>query len=181
MTPTILQWLQAFNDPNTIIIIGLAYVASYYIVSALFHRAKSQVPGYNGAFRKNGPVDIITSFLWCIGAIGLIVSLIDLVTRNEIGLRNLLIYYALFLFAFAFLYNLLEWHSPGNLSGLKPGWSGELQCFILSIQVMASGNFTSVQPRGSLSDLLAALQLLLGIFFVAVFIAKAVPLFKLAQ
>lgn len=181
MIPTLLQWLQAFNNPNTIIIIGLAYVASYYIVSALFYRTQSQAPGYNGAWRKNGPVDIITSFLWCLGAIGLIVSLIDLVTRNEIGLRNLLIYYTLFLFAFAFLYNLLEWHSPGNLRGLKPGWGGELQCFILSVQVMASGSFTSVQPSGVLADLLAAVQLLLGLFFVAVFIAKAVPLFKLAQ
>lgn len=175
MIPTIIRFLQVSNDPVKIIYIGFVYVASYYVVSAVFHHY-SVKPGYSGIWRKNGIIDVITSVIWCIAAIGLITSLLDLLIRNELTVVYLLLYYALFLFLFAFLYNILNWHFVGTIDGLQAGWKGELQCVVMSIQVMTTGDYTSAKPAKLVAEVFACLQSLLGVLFVAVFIAKAVAL-----
>ncbi len=175
MIPAILQFLQGLNDPGRVVQVGFWYVASYYVVSGFFYHYATK-PGYAGVWRKNGAVDVVTSVLWCFAAIGLILSLLDLLIRNELPLGYLLVYYALFLFLFAFVYNLLEWHLPGTIDGLKDGWTGELQCMTMSIQVMTTADYTTAKPARALAEFLAGLQSLLGIVFVAVFIAKAVAL-----
>jgi hypothetical protein len=114
--------------------------------------------------------------LWCFGALALIASLIDLVVRNELSVSFLLQYYALFLLFFAFVYNLIGWHLPGAIEGLRAGWAGELQCLIMSVQVMTTGDYTSAKPAKPISEVISAVQCLLGILFIAVFVAKAVGL-----
>jgi hypothetical protein len=173
MIPAVLMWLQTLNDPNDIIPMGFFYVLSYYVVTAFttFKRAR---PGYNGPWRKGGPGDIGTSIVWCLAACVLIMSLLDLLSRNELSLKQLLLYYVLFLFLFAFVYNILEWHFPGTIDGLLPGWPGELQCLSMSIQTMTTGDYTSAKPAKPIAETLSSVQLLLGVLMVAVFIAKAV-------
>jgi len=102
------------------------------------------------------------------------VSLVDLLVRNELALRQLLCYYGLFLFLFAFIYNMLARHFPGMIEGLRHGWTGELQCFSLSVQVVTTGDYTSARPAKPLAEFIASVQLLRGVVLVAVFIAKAV-------
>ena len=115
-------WLKDnLNDPYRIVQIGVLYIASYYVVSAFFH-AYTKKDNYAGFWSKNGVADKVSSVLWCITAVVLILSLLDLVTRNELSLGYLLLYYVLFLFLFAFLYNILEWHFRGTVAHLNPGW-----------------------------------------------------------
>lgn len=175
MIPTILEFLQSWNDPKWVIYIVLAYVASYYVVSGFFHFYASKA-GYAGFWHKNGPVDVLTSGLWCPMAIVLILSLLDLLIRNELSLGYLLIYYGLLILLFAFVYNIIEWHFPGTIDGLKDGWTGELQCLMMSVQVITTASYTSAKPAGRPAELVAVLQSLLGVALVAIFIAKAVAL-----
>lgn len=175
MIPGVLQALQAVNDPKSIVLIGAAYGIGYYIVSWLFHR-HSHDSTYGGWWRKNSAADAITSFLWIVVAVVLILSLLDLLSRNELPLQYLLAYYVLWLFLFAFIYNILEWHYPGMVSGLSEGWSGELQCLVMSVSAMTAGPYTSARPAKPLAEAIAAFQSLLGLLIVVVFIAKAVAL-----
>jgi len=173
MLTWIISGLQAINNPQAIVIVGLFVVASYYLVSAKFHY-HSNSPTYRGVWNKNGPIDIVTSVVWALASILLILSLIDLVSRNELTLGFLLGYYTLFIFLFAIVYNVLEWHFPGGIAEQKAGWAGELQSVILSIQIMTSADYTSAKPARWDTESIASLQSLLAIFFIAVFIAKAV-------
>jgi len=173
-----IDWLVAalhtLNNPSGAIPIGFAFVCSYYMVSAFFHNHDPK-PTYKGVWRKGGFGDIATSMLWCSGALFLMASLVDLLVRNELSLGQLVSYYCLFLFLFAFIYNMLNRHFPGMIEGLKNGWIVELQCFSMSVQVMTTGDLTSAKPAKP-AEFIASLQLLLGLLFVAVFVAKTVGL-----
>lgn len=179
LLPLLLSVIRRFasilGDPELMLLVGGIYVISYYFVSAIF-LSKASDGSYRGAWRKNGPIDIATSLLWCFTALAMIVSLLGLLATNQLSLPHLLGYYALFIFLFAFVYNLLEWHFPGSIKDLTTGWSGELQSVLLSIQVMTSTDLTSARPKKSLVQVFAAIEALLGVLFVAVFIAKAVNL-----
>lgn len=173
MIPTVITFLQRLNDPFYIVRIGFTYVVSYYLVSACFHYYAAR-PGYVGVWRRHGAVDIGSSILWCFAALTLILSLLDLLIRNELSLSYLLLYYVLFIFLFAFVYNMLEWHFPGTICDMDDGWTGEVQCITMSIQLMTGGYHTSAKPARPTAEFIAGLQALLGIMFIAVFIAKAV-------
>ena len=172
MLPTIISRL---NDPIFIIDIGWGYVVSYYLASWGFHHHSADL-NYTGIWKKNGFADVVTSTIWLIVAIILILSLIDLLIRNQLSLSFLLQYYALFLLLFGHMYNILEWHAPGSIAEMQNGWPGELQCAIMSIEIMTSAPYTSARPAGLVTESIAALQSLLGLAFVAIFIAKAVAL-----
>ena len=148
-------------------------IALYYIVTWFFLRYEDDTT-YKGPWRKNGPIDWVTSFIWSAAAVGLIVSLLVLAIRNELRLGVLLHYYALFAFLFAFLFNLLEWHCPGTLEGFAGRWSGEVQCLVLSLQALTSADFTSLRPKKRPAEVVAVFEAVLGLFFIAVFVAKAV-------
>lgn len=163
MIPTILRFLQDLNDPSSIVLIGFVFVGSYYVVSIFFHYYESK-KGYAGIWRKNGPLDVVSSVIWCLSALFLILSLVDLLTRNVLSLGYLLIYYVLFIFLFAFVYNILDWHFHGSFHGLNGGWPGELQCVTMSLQAMTTGGYTSAKPARPLTEFLASVQTLLGIF-----------------
>lgn len=173
MFPLLIKTLQALNNPTTIVLAGLFVVCGYYLISWFFHYY-SGVAGYSGPWRKNSWIDITSSVIFTAATIATIVSLIDLACRNELTLEFLLIYYVLLIFLFAFIYNIIEWHRPGAVVGLLPGWAGELQSVILSVQIMTSADYTSAKPARLGTELLASIQSLLGILFIAVFIAKAV-------
>jgi hypothetical protein len=173
MISAVIRFLQLINDPKSITFVVWPIVIGYYIVSAFcLHFAKD--PNYKGPWRKYGAVDLITSSIWCVAAIGLILSLLDLAIHNELRLGFLLHYFVLVAFLFAFLFNLLEWHWPGSLEGFAGGWAGELQCLILSTQALVSADFTSLRPKKRAAEVLGVLEAVLGLFFIAVFVAKAV-------
>ena len=159
-----------YNDPVVFAAFGGVFVASYYLTSwAFIAHAKAK----RGFWKKNGPADIITTFVWLTFTFLLIVSSIDLLLKNELSLWMLGIYYALFLFLFAFIYNLLAWHAPNSIEQLGSGWTAELQCLILSVSMMTGSGHSTVRPNGARADAVAAIQSLVGVAFVAVFIAKA--------
>ena len=172
MLPAIIAGL---NDPAVIVYVGWGYVVSYYLASWGFHYHSSDA-NHTGIWKKNGFADVVTSTIWSIVAIILILSLIDLLIRNELSLGFLLHYYVLFLLLFAHVYNIVEWHAPGSIGDMQAGWPGELQCVIMSIEIMTSAPYTSARPVTLVPESIAALQALLGLAFVAIFIAKAVAL-----
>lgn len=72
------------------------------------------------------------------------------------------------------MYNILEWHWPGFIVGLSNGWIGELQCLTLSISAMTGGLTTSARAGNAFAEALTAVQSLIGLLMIVVFIAKAV-------
>jgi len=175
MLPWLLHILQGLNDPKAVVLFACVFVAAYYVASALFIHFKNQ-PSYAGIWRHDGPIDFITSTFWMLMAVFMIISLIDLVVRNKLPLTYLFIYYMLFIFLFAFLYNVLEWHWPGVLAGVRGGWGTEFDCLIISIGAITTGGFMRARPAKWQTELLASIEQLLGLFFVAVFVAQAVSL-----
>jgi hypothetical protein len=76
---------------------------------------------------------------------------------------------------FAFLYGILEWHWPGKLQGLSVNpLEGELQYLLLSVSAQTTGGFSRVKPSHCITEVIAAVQTLLGIAFLAVWVATAV-------
>jgi len=160
------------SKPTFALMIGAAFVASYYIMSIIsihFDR-----PGYKGIWKKNGVIDIITSIIWACATIVLITSFIYFVVKSQIGLAEALAFYVLFIVLFAFIYRLLDWHFPGMLAQQRPGWAAEASALTVSIGAMTGGDLGSARPARVLTELIAALQGILGLLFVAIFIAQAV-------
>jgi hypothetical protein len=178
MVPAVIRALQAFDTPTGAIRVGFGFVASYYILSFLFIPVNK--PGYEGRFKnaswlqKNGIVDWATSLVWLSSAVVLIVSFVDFVLRKKISLGDALRFYMLFIFLFAFVYRLIEWHWPGVLAQKRDGWAAEVTALTLSIGAMTGGDLGLARPTKPLLELIAALQTILGLLFVAIFIAKAV-------
>ena len=173
MIDSTLAVIKRLNDPDVFAWVGGIFVISYYATSLGFI-SREGVANYQGFWSKNGFFDRATSFIWTLFAIGLIGSSVDLLLRNQLSLSLLAIYYVLFLFFFAFIYNLVAWHYPGSISNLKPGWDGEIQCLVMSVSMMTGSGHSVALPASTKTDIIAAVQSLLGLIFVAVFIAKAV-------
>jgi hypothetical protein len=170
-----LDVFQALNDPKRVTIIVWCVIVSYYIASYIFIHKNSK-PDYKGWWRKNGSVDRGTSVLWSVTTVFLILSLFDLVNRNELPLRYLIHYFFLFILLFAFIYNICHWHWDGTLENAGSGWAAEVNCVIMSIGAMTTSGFMSTRPKSVLAELIASAESLLGLFFIAVFVAKAVSL-----
>jgi hypothetical protein len=172
MLPWLISVLQAFDNPVIAVRVGVLFVASYYAISTIsIHFDK---PNYSGLWRKNGFVDIGTSVFWFGGTLLLIISFLDFVVRRQIGLVDAVKFYLLFIVLFAFVYRLLDWHFPGMLAHQRPGWAAEGSALVLSIGAMTGGDLGTARPARVLTELIAALQAVLGLLFIAIFVAQAV-------
>lgn len=178
MLPAIIRALQAFDTPTGAVRVGFGFVISYYLLSLFFIPVNR--PSYKGWLkdvpwlRKNSIVDWATSLIWLSSAVILILSFVDFVVRKKITLADALKFYILFIFLFAFVYRLIEWHWPGVLAQQRTGWAAEVAALTLSIGAMTGGDLGAARPTKPALELIAALQTILGLLFVAIFIAKAV-------
>ena len=169
------RMLAIFKSPNYpayLVYVGWMVVLSYYLATWGFLAHKDAT---SGIWEKNGYFDVATSIFWSFLTVALIVASIDLLIRNQLSLLLLANYYILFLFSFAFIYSLLEWHFPGSVKNRESEtWRGEIQSLIMSVTMMTGSGHTTATPAGLRAESVAAIQSLLGLAFVAVFIAKAV-------
>jgi hypothetical protein len=173
-------FLQSLKDPRVVVCLGVVYIAVYYFMAERFHRY-AKFKKYSGVWKKWGVLDIVSSVVWIFSALGLIASLLDLLIRNNISLLYVFLYYILFIFLFAFIYSLLDWHFEGMIESLEDGLIGEIQCVTMSIQVMTGGYHTSAKPADWRVEAIAGVQAILGVMFVAIFVAKAVLVFAPAR
>ena len=168
---SMLAIFERHNDPVTFAYAGWLFVLSYYLATWGFLRHAGAA---SGIWKPNGFFDVATSILWSSFTVALIISSIDLLVRNQLSLLLLANYYILFLFFFAFIYSLLDWHF-GSVENRRSGtWYGEIQSLIMSVTMMTGSGYTTATPKGLRAQSVAAIQSLLGLAFVAVFIAKAV-------
>jgi hypothetical protein len=173
----IVQLLQALaeflGNPVKVSWLCSAFIVTYYFVSVVFIWAQKK--GKDGLLKKNGPLDVLTSALWILFAVILIWSLFELASKSRLSIGYLVLYYVFFLFLFAFLYGLLEWHYPGMLTGVEPAeYEAELLYLLVSIGAQTTSGYTRARPNKALTELIAACQTLVGLFFTVIFIALAV-------
>lgn len=153
-------------------------ILSYYFVSLLF------VWGNNhnvSLLSKNSCLDILTSLLWTIWAILLILSLFYVCLINiSINLKTLIKFYFLFIFLFAIIYGLLDWHMPNTFFSVEETGTfiAELKYFVISIQTQTTLGYTSSKPLSIVGELMTSLHSLFGIFFISIFISLAVNKFS---
>lgn len=168
--------LKVVQDPTLVSWVCTGYILAYYVVSAIcLHVERKSITTH--PLKKNKPLDVITSVLWFLAAIMLVWSLLDLCILQQISLGFLVLYYFFFIFLFAFCYGLLEWHFPGMLEGVDSStWEAEFLYIAISIQTQTTLGYTRAKPAKPLTELIACLQALLGLFFCIVFIARAVGL-----
>lgn len=171
-----MNWLKEFvKDPDGISIFCLVYIVSYYVVSIFSIRAVKSSGTRKPWWRKNGPLDIISSVTWFGFAILLIWSLGKLAFSVSLTLTDLIQYYFFFIFLFAFCYGILEWHWPGMLDGVShDSWQALLELVLISVQTQTTIGYTRGKPKRLLVDVIACLQSLLGLFLITIAIARAV-------
>jgi hypothetical protein len=161
------------GNPTHVSWLCFIFIVSYYLVSVVFIWAQKM--GKGGLLKKNSPLDMISSGLWIVFAVVLIFSLFELASEGKLSLGYLVLYYIFFIFLFAFLYGLLEWHWPGMLMGVNTeGYEAELLYLLVSIGAQTGSGYTRARPTKALTELIAAIQTLVGLFFTVVFIALAV-------
>src|SRR5438270_10996256 len=166
------RWVQAFQNPKRALRSGLAFIVSYYLVSII--SIACDTPAYNGLWQKNGAVDIATSVIYFTATAMLLLSFSEFLTRHQLGLGDVLMFYILFVFLFAFMYRLLEWHFPGMLGKEYEGWSAELAALNVSMGAMTGRDMGLARPAQPLTQMVAAFEGLMGLLFVAVLIGRAV-------
>lgn len=118
--------LLSLNEPRVVVRNGFIYIGVYYVMAAFFHHyaKRSSDTGIWARFwRKGGFLDVVSSGLWLLSAGFLSLALLDLL-RTGLTLRYIIAYYILFIFLFAFIYNLLEWNFGGMVDSMKAGWIG---------------------------------------------------------
>lgn len=169
---------QFVHDPTDITQFCGIYIVSYYIVS-IFSIAAAKTgkkePTRKCWWRKNGPLDIITSITWVAFAILLIWSLATLAFSATLTLSYLIAYYFFFIFLFAFLYGILAWHSPDMLEDVSADdWTALAEHVIISTQTQTTLGYTKGKPGRLLAQAIACVQALLGIFFLTLAIQRAV-------
>jgi hypothetical protein len=170
---TAIAGLRALNDPFWISAVCWVFVAAYYVVSAGFIRASKKSEGARGIWKKNGALDVGTSLLWVVTTIVLIGSLLDLASRNKLSFGYLAQYYLLFIFLFAFIYGILEWHWQGMLYAIGSDlWVAEAKYLIVSMQTITTLGYTDVRPGRLVTECVACAEALVGITFVAIFISR---------
>ena len=176
-----MPWLSKLvHDPNRISIICAAYIISYYLVAAVsiktVNHAKAN-PGStkNSWWKKDGPLDRLTSVTWLGFAILLIWSLGSLAFSAQLTLSDLIQYYFLFIFLFAFLYGILDWHWGNMLDGEEhDSWKALAEHILVSVQSQTTIGYTRRRPNHLLVEFTTCLQALLGIFLITISIARAV-------
>jgi hypothetical protein len=177
-----MQWLAgALSNPKWISLICFLYILSYYAITAGSLRAQ-RLKLERSPFRRNGTLDVITSVLWVLIAAVLLWSLVELCVEQQISLSFLILYYIFFIFLFAFSYGILEWHFPGMLTDVDAStWRAEIQYLIISIQTQTTLGYTRARPARPLTEAIACGQVIVGLFFCIVFVARAVNLVTAIQ
>ena len=166
--------IRLLNDPDAMIGFSVLCIFSYLVVSVFFFGTGNS-ERKDGFFLRNGWFDRLTTLVWSGWSVLLLVSLIILSSKNSLSLQYLLVYYGLFIFIFGMCYSLLEWHFEGHFDmKSKNFWDLEIQFLIMSIQSQTTIGHTSLKPARRFSELLVSLQALLGIFFLAIFVSRAV-------
>ncbi|HEY6231024.1 MAG TPA: hypothetical protein VIW64_07165 [Pyrinomonadaceae bacterium] len=176
-----MNWLsQLVHDPSRISKFCAVYIISYYFVSGFSIRAAKAIAASppkaaKAWWRKNRPLDIVTSVTWLAFAILLIWSLSTLAFSASLTLRDLIQYYFLFIFLFAFCYGILDWHWGDMLEGVQhDSWQALAEHILISIQTQTTIGYTRGRPKRLIVDFIACLQALLGIFLITISIARAV-------
>lgn len=176
-----MDWLSHLvHDPDRLSIFCAAYIASYYFVSIFSIRAAKAERANPGStkrwwWRKDGPLDIITSITWLGFAVLLIWSLSTQAFSASLTLSDLIQYYFLFIFLFAFCYGILDWHWGDMLEGVDhDSWQALLEHILISVQTQTTIGYTRGRPKRLVVDFIACLQALLGIFLITISIARAV-------
>jgi hypothetical protein len=164
---------EVLSRPLWISVAGWIFVLSHYVLSYAFNIHSKRRASAN-AFSRNGPLDVVTSVVWGFIATFLILSLIDLIYRQAVTIPFLIQSYVLLIFLFAYLYNVIEWHYPGTFRGARSGFELHVQCLILSAEAFSGGASERLSTKSLKIIAILTLQRLLGLLFVAVFIAKAV-------
>jgi hypothetical protein len=98
-----------------------------------------------------------------------------------IGLGYLVVYYFLFIFLFAIIYGIIDWHWPNNMFEGIPEtgkWKAEARYLLISLQTQTTLGYTSSKPKDLKIELLTCIQALLGIFFITIFISLSINAFK---
>lgn len=158
------------GSPQIITWICIACICSYYLVSWLFI---NKIGSTNRWMAKSGIIDRVTSFAWTGTAVLLIASLYYLCSEMSMPLRFLLIYYFLFIFLFAIVYGIIDWHYEGiAFDNIDTGtWKAELQYFLISLQTQTTLGYTNSKPKSIGADIVTSVQALMGVFFIAIFIS----------
>jgi hypothetical protein len=162
------------GDPYSVRLIVWLYILAYYGVS-LAYIWGNRHQKLTGILKRNGIVDILTSVLWIVFGVMLIWSLLAITLQGNLTLGILAQYYLFFIFLFAFLYGLIEWHWPGKLTNVSAeGYEAELQYFLMSVGAQTTFGYARARPNHWVTETLAAAQSLLGVAFIAVWVALAV-------
>ena len=170
-----MKWILDFvSNPNRISTVCAIYIVAYYVVSIFSIRAVKSSPN-KGWWRKNGPLDNLTSLTSIIIGTILIWSLGTVAFSATLTLENLIVYYFLFIFLFAFWYGILDWHWPGMLVDVsRDSWTALIEHVLISVQTQTTIGYTSGRPKRLVVEVIACVQALLGIFLITISIAKAV-------
>jgi hypothetical protein len=151
-----------------------SFIALYYAVSFLFIWAARRGKAVQ-LLARDGWLDKLTSAFWLLFALILIWSLVAHAASNQLTLATLVEFYVFFLFLFAFLYGLIEWHFPGKITTVTATeYEAEIQYLLVSIGAQTLAGYTRTTPSHWVTECIAALQSLLGLGFLAVWIATAV-------
>ncbi len=166
----VLDWIYV---PVHLIFISVLFVVAYYWLSTKFWKHAGETTDA-GVWKQNGALDIVTSVLLLLPAVVLVLSVIDLAASAQMSVTYLLCYYGLLILFFSFGFSLLEWHKNGAIEKAGKGWECELRCLLVSVQSMTGLGYTTARPQSVMAEVVAAAESLLGIFFIAIFVAKAV-------
>jgi hypothetical protein len=178
-----MDWLtNLVHDPSRLSIVCAVYIISYYLVSSFSikaAKAEKKNPGStaNSWWKKNGGLDKLTSVTWLGFAVLLIWSLSTQAFSASLTLSDLIQYYFLFIFLFAFCYGILDWHwgdMLGNEDAHHDSWEALAEHILISVQTQTTIGYTRVRPKRLIVDFIACLQALLGIFLITIAIARAV-------
>lgn len=164
--------LNFIRDPNRISVVCGVYIVSYYLVS---YFSIKNINNRRSKWRRDGPLDRFTSITWIGFAIVLIWGLGSSAFSDTVTLRDLIKYYFLFIFLFAFCYGILDWHWPGMLKDLSDNpWKRLVEHVLLSIQTQTTIGYIRGKPNRFVSEIVTCVQALLGIFLITISIARAV-------
>lgn len=145
------------------------YIVTYFALKAIKNRSAKSI------WRKWGLLDITTSATWVLVPIILGCSLFAYCWFGTLSLATLVTYYIYFIFFFSFIYCLAEWHFPGSLYGVYGDtWKSEWHYFIISLQTQTGLGYTRARPDNWITEFISGMQILVGILFLGIFIARAV-------
>ena len=155
---------------DSIIIISILLILVFYLLSYAFITQHQK----GKAFRRNGSLDKGSSIFWIVASIILIITFFTFASSNKLTIFQLGCFYLLFIFMFAMIYGIAEWHKEGVLENVDSSQKvSELKYLIMSIQTQTSLGYTTIRPKNVYVELLCCIQVLLGFIFYVFFISKA--------